>query len=112
MISGLATTIFISFPYKALKLIVDKSDKKIELEVEDDTLMKIYLEGKELPLRAKYQRVAKKFTRGGAIRLLMPRADGSKLVCFDLVLMNCFDTDKAGNVELRFKEAIPSIIVL
>ncbi len=65
-----------------------------------------------MPLRAKYQRVAKKFVKGKTIRLLMPRADGSKLVCFDLSLMNCFDTDKAGNVELRFKETSPSIIVL
>ena len=108
----LDTDISVSFPYKALKLIADKNDKKVELEAEDDTLMKIYLEGKELPLRAKYQRVAKKFVKGKTIRLLMPRADGSKLVCLDLTLMNCFDTDKAGNVELRFKEASPSIIVL
>lgn len=99
----------VDFPYQALKLLrLNKNDSKVELNIDplgnSGDPLQIILEGQVLPLRAKYKRVSRKYNKGQKdVKVLMPRSDGSCLICFDLDYLNCFPTDKAGNIKLTFK---------
>lgn len=99
----------VDFPYQALKLLrLDKNESKVELDIDPTGSfgdpLQIFLEGRLLPLRAKYKRASRKYTKTQKdVKVLMPRSDGSRLICFDLDFLNCFPTDKAGNIKLTFK---------
>ena len=99
----------VDFPYQALKLLrLDKNESKVELNIDPTgnfgDPLQILLEGRLLPLRAKYKRASRKYTKTQKdVKVLMPRSDGSRLICFDLDFLNCFPTDKAGNIKLTFK---------